>query len=65
LKAALKLMERRTNFKVFASAKGHVKYTRLPDRTYLPLARTEEEFTKTISSIGRNGFSHDVGWTRP
>ena len=52
-KSALQLMERRpTNFKVFTSARGHVKYSRLPDRTYLPVSRTEEELTRTIHNIG-------------
>jgi hypothetical protein len=41
-----------TALKVFAASRGHVKYTRLPDRTYVSQARTEEELTRHIYSIG-------------
>jgi hypothetical protein len=42
--------------KVFAASKGHVKYTRLPNRTYVSQARTEEELTRHIYSIGKYGM---------
>lgn len=57
IESCLKMMEGSHNFRNFCSSTGWIKHLKLPDGSHLASPRTEEEFIKDISSIGKYKFN--------